>query len=428
MRFTLLLVAAEVATASSWFGKTVYNKWHQTELERWLSDNNVPYPTPADRKDLESLVKQNWDSHVVTPYNSWDADQLQKYISLKGEQIKKGTEKNKDSLVSQVKASWTDTENTANDAYASSRDWIFDTWTESQLKAFCDRHGIPVPQPRNRDSLLKVARENYQTAANKISETAAYPGNWLWENWSDSELKAWCDERGVPVPQNGKRDQYIAAVRRNSRVASNNLAAWSSSLASSAAAATQSISDALFDTYSDSQLKKWADEKGIKVPQGSKRNELLALCRRQNAQLNSEAARASSSAASAYGQASSSVVSAYGAATSSAGNEYAQASHTAALNFDYATSVAWSYLEWAKAQVGLAASTASASATSLSGKAAASASSASARAASSSSSASKSAASASSSLSKSGSSAASSASKSASSKYSSASKAAKQEL
>jgi len=417
MRFSLLLLAAEVATASSWFGKTVYNKWHQTELERWLSDNNVPYPTPSDRKDLENLVKSNWDSYVVTPYNSWDADQLQKYISLKGEQIKKGTEKNKDSLVSQVKASWSDTEATANDAYASSKDWIFDTWTESQLKAFCDRHGIPVPQPRNRDTLLKVVRENYQTAANKISETVAYPGNWLWENWSDSELKAWCDERGIPVPQNGKRDQYVAAVRRNSRVASNNLAAWSASLASSAAAATQSISDALFDTYSDSQLKKWADEKGIKVPQGSKRNELLALVRRQNAQLNSEAARASSSAASAYGQASSSVVSAYGAATSSAGNQYAQATHTAGLNYAYATDVAFSYLEWAKIQLGLAASTVSASASSASGKAAASASSAS-----------KSAASASSSLSKSGSSAASSASKSASSKYSSASKAAKQEL
>jgi len=417
MRFTLLLLAAEVATASSWFGKTVYNKWHQTELERWLSDNNVPYPTPADRKDLENLVKSNWDSYVVTPYNSWDADQLQKYISLKGEQVKKGTEKNKNALVSQVKATWTDTETTANDAYASSREWIFDTWTESQLKAFCDRHGIPVPQPRNRDSLLKVVRENYQSTANKISETVAYPGNWLWENWSDSELKAWCDERGIPVPQNGKRDQYIAAVRRNSRVASNNLSAWSSSLASSAAAATQSISDALFDTYSDSQLKKWADEKGIKVPQGSKRNELLALVRRQNAQLNSEAARVSSSAASAYGQASSSVVSAYGAATTSAGNQYAQATHTAGLNYEYATNALFSYFDWATSQLGFAASTVSASASSASGRASQSASSLS-----------KSAASASSSLSKSGSSAASSASKSASSAYSSASKAAKQEL
>lgn len=106
---------------------SVYNKWHQTELERWLSDNNVPYPTPADRKDLENLVKSNWDAYVVSPYNSWDANQLSKYISLKGEQVKKGAEKNKDALVSQVKSTWSDTESTANDAYASSKDWIFDT-------------------------------------------------------------------------------------------------------------------------------------------------------------------------------------------------------------------------------------------------------------------------------------------------------------
>jgi hypothetical protein len=46
---------------------TAYNKWHETELERWLSDNDVPYPSPADRKDLESLVKDNWQAKVVTP-------------------------------------------------------------------------------------------------------------------------------------------------------------------------------------------------------------------------------------------------------------------------------------------------------------------------------------------------------------------------
>lgn len=43
----------------------VYNKWHETELERWLSDHDIPYPTPADRKDLEILVKDNWQSKVV---------------------------------------------------------------------------------------------------------------------------------------------------------------------------------------------------------------------------------------------------------------------------------------------------------------------------------------------------------------------------
>jgi len=95
MRFSILLLAAGVATASSWFGKTAYNKWHETELERWLSDHNVPYPTPADRKDLENLVKANWNDYILTPYNNWDVNQLSKYLSQKGEEIKKGSEKNK---------------------------------------------------------------------------------------------------------------------------------------------------------------------------------------------------------------------------------------------------------------------------------------------------------------------------------------------
>jgi hypothetical protein len=239
-------------------------------------------------------------------------------------------------------------------------------WTESQLKAFCDRNGIPAPQPRTRDSLLKAARENYQTTANKLSETAAYPGNWLWANWSDSELKAWCDERGIPVPQGGKRDQLIATVRRNSRIASNNLSAWSSSLAASAAAATNYVADSVFDTWSDSQIKKWADERGIQVPQGSKRNELLALVRHRNAQYSAEASRLSESA-----------VSAFGAATSSAGNEYAKATDDAALKVGYAQSVLYSYLDWATSQLGFASATASASVSSASKQAYKSASSAS---------------------------------------------------
>ena len=193
-------------------------------------------------------------------------------------------------------------------------------------------------------------RENYQTVATKLGETAAYPGDWIFATWSESDLKAWCDERGIPVPQPSSRDKLIASVRRNSRIASNNLASWSSAAAASAASATQSLTDALFDTYSDSQLKKYADEKGFKIPQGSKRNEILAAIRRQNALLNSSASVGSKSA-----------VSAYGAATSSAGNAYATATDDAALKYGAAQSAVYSYLDWAKSQLGLAASTASAS-------------------------------------------------------------------
>lgn len=104
----------------------VYNNWHETELERWLSDHNVPYPTPADRKDLENLVKSNWRSKTSSPYSDWEPSQLQSYLKSKGHEIKKGTESNKESLVVQVKSYWTESADSASDAYKSIKDWIFD--------------------------------------------------------------------------------------------------------------------------------------------------------------------------------------------------------------------------------------------------------------------------------------------------------------
>lgn len=149
MRFSTLLavgLAANSAVASSWFGKSgtyhylfaqrtlssllildaVYNKWHETELERWLSDNNVPYPTPADRKDLENLIKNNWNDKVVSPYTSWDTNQLQAYLKSKGYEAKEGTKQNKDSLISSVKSYFTETEDQISQSYANTRDWILD--------------------------------------------------------------------------------------------------------------------------------------------------------------------------------------------------------------------------------------------------------------------------------------------------------------
>jgi len=357
MRFSLLstlvvALAAESAVASTWFSKAVYNKWHQTELERWLSDHNIPYPTPADRKDLENLVKDNWQSNVVAPYQNWNTQQLTSYLQSQGQAVKKGTEKNKDSLVAQVKSSWYETEDQAEDAYSNVKDWIFDTWTDSQLKAFLDKHDIPNPNPRNRDTLLSAARANYHAVAKKAGETAAYPGDWLYSTWSDSDLKAWLDERGYPVPQTSQRDKYIAAIRRNSRSASQTLRQAQASASSSAAAAKNSLSDALLDSWSDTQIKEWCDKNGIKVPQGSTRNDLIALARKHRAQLTGDTV--SGSAASAYG-----------AATSGAGNEYAQA-----------TNAVWGAYDWARAKLGLINNEAANSASSATNQASKSASSA----------------------------------------------------
>lgn len=153
---------------------------------------------------------------MVVPYSEWEPQQLQKYLSEKGQQVDAKNAKEKSWLVENVKKAWEETESTAEEAYGSIKNWIFDSyvtscrdfkfrvsfvmmtsltmvinfrWSESQLKAFLDRHGIPNPQPRTRDTLLSTARDNYNTVANKLGETTAYPGNWLYESWSDSDLK-----------------------------------------------------------------------------------------------------------------------------------------------------------------------------------------------------------------------------------------------
>ncbi|KAG8525955.1 uncharacterized protein KY384_000717 [Bacidia gigantensis] len=315
----LLALAAESTVASSWFGtKAVYNKWHETELERWLSDHNIPYPKPADRKDLQNTVKQNWNAKIAQPYNDWSAPQLQTYLKQKGVQTQKVSDKNKDGLVKQVKGYWTESADSASNAYGSVQNWIFDSWTESQLKSFLDKNGIPAPQPRRRDTLLATARQNYASTAKKLNEYSAYPGSWLYESWSDSDLKEFLDARGVPVPQPSTRDKLVASVRRNSRLASLTLSEAAASASSSATAAKESLSDALLDSWSDSQIKEWADKNGIKVPQGSKRNELIALARKHRSQLVGD-------------NPASSVSSAFGAATSNAKNEGSSVTEDAQL-------------------------------------------------------------------------------------------------
>ncbi len=77
---------------------------------------------------MENLVKENWENNVARPYQSWDVDQMQQYLTSKGYEVKKGTEKNKDSLISQVKSAWFETEEQASDSYHSVKDWIFDRY------------------------------------------------------------------------------------------------------------------------------------------------------------------------------------------------------------------------------------------------------------------------------------------------------------
>lgn len=175
-----------------------------------------------------------------------------------------------------------------------------------------------VPQPRQRDTLLQKARSSYEIVANKVGEKTSYPGDWLYESWSESDLKEWLDTHGFPAPQPSTRDKLIASVRRNSRLAYLRAQDQAASATASAQAAYSTLTDMIIDAWGESQLKEFCDKNGIPVPQGTKANELRALVRKHRADILGD---------NVAGKASS----AFGAATSNAQNQYAKATDSASL-------------------------------------------------------------------------------------------------
>lgn len=153
----------------------------------------------------------------------------------------------------------------------------------------------------------------------------------------------------MPVPQPSARDKLIARVRRNAKIASDRAQEEYASLSSAAAATQQSLSDTLLESWSDSEIKEWCDKNGVKVPQGSKRNELIALARKHAASLTGNNV---ASKASGY----------FGAATTSAGNTFAQATDQAYGNFRY-------YYDYIMNQLGMAGAEAQSSLSSASSRA-----------------------------------------------------------
>jgi hypothetical protein len=70
------------------------------------------------------------------------------------------------------------------------------------------------------------AGNEYARATEDAKLKAENTFNSVVAGWSDSRLKAYLDARGVPVPQSGKKDDLITAVRLNKHKAATGWSAW----------------------------------------------------------------------------------------------------------------------------------------------------------------------------------------------------------
>lgn len=141
----------------------------------------------------------------------------------------------------------------AQKAADSISDSIIESWDDSKLKEWADKNGVRIPQGSKHAELLAILRKHRAkllgdtlsaTAASGFGAATSNAGN-QWAKatedaelkakhafdtavgeWSESRLKAYLDARGVPVPQSGRKDDLIAAVRKHSHKAASGYNAW----------------------------------------------------------------------------------------------------------------------------------------------------------------------------------------------------------
>lgn len=136
------------------------------------------------------------------------------------------------------------------------------------MKAYLDARGVPVPQNGKIDELRAAVRHNAHKAKVHAGFTDA-----VFDTWSTEQLQEFLGKKAK-----GSRDDLIASAKKNYASASSKGGdAWASLTAQGAKATGY-----LFDTWSDSDLKSFLDSYGVPVPQGSKRNELIAAARRNS--------------------------------------------------------------------------------------------------------------------------------------------------
>jgi len=154
------------------------------------------------------------------------------------------------------------------------------TWSESRLKAYLDSRGVPVPQSGKKDELLAAVRLNRHKAATGWSA-------WTFDTWTLENLKAYLASSGNKAAEKASkktgatREQLLSAAQDAYAEASKTGGTSYASVTSYLAKQTDAAKDSVFDTWSESELKNYLDSYGFNVPQGSTKNQLVAWARNQ---------------------------------------------------------------------------------------------------------------------------------------------------
>ncbi|KAH3671363.1 hypothetical protein WICMUC_004660 [Wickerhamomyces mucosus] len=270
---TLLLVSSTLA-----YSDVLYS-WNENDLKNYLTDNSIEFKKKSSFKELQDLASKHWNDLQYSirgePSHWYDVNNLKQ----KALNIYQGR-----SINAPPKGS-------ASDYYYTVKDWVFNSWTESDLKKLLDKSKIKYESHSTRDDLIKVAQDNYEKIAKSHHSSGNYLGDWLYESWDSQALKKWLDENDVGYSSfRDSRDDLLKKVREHSYEVSTlaehereraleNLDLGKQSLFDKAG----KIRDDVFNTWTSTQLYDWLKSHKVAIDDSIKTNkEELALLAQKN--------------------------------------------------------------------------------------------------------------------------------------------------
>ncbi|CAE6487414.1 unnamed protein product [Rhizoctonia solani] len=333
-----------------------YTKWNQAQLEQWLKDHNVQAPQGASQKQLKDLVQENWNSAQTwsearvnqaskaltdikeSAFDTWDESQLRSFLVDQGIVAPSGPKeklvvsakqyyRSYASAASSLSAAASATASTAvygdhgyqasksassasrsassvaasssaraAKALEDSKDYVYSSWSDSDLRAYLEKHGVVKTQAQlTREQLLAQMRTAYATTTDPVYNawSTSYMHQWLvdhgiiksdyeknrdklaeqlqqyyygttdtvYSTWSDNQLRDWLVEHNII-----KSDAQIKREKLQKLVKDNYLSA----------------KDTAWHGWSDSEMRQWLIDNGyLRSDAQVKRDELVNLMNRK---------------------------------------------------------------------------------------------------------------------------------------------------
>lgn len=142
------------------FNKAV-DSWSDSRLKAYLDARGVPVPQASKTDELKALVRRNAHK-AASGFNAWTWDdlsyeKLRKYLANSGNdaarKVAESSSATREDLVNAAQSAYASASSAGGSSYASATSYlaqatqaakhnVFDTWSESELKAYLDSYGV----------------------------------------------------------------------------------------------------------------------------------------------------------------------------------------------------------------------------------------------------------------------------------------------